>query len=38
LGSGRGIVVLEGKLINQRNEVVQEGERTMMIRRKPKEI
>ena len=34
----RGIVVLEGKLINQRGEVVQEGERTMMVRRRPKEI
>ena len=34
----RGIVVLEGKLINQRGEVVQEGERTVMVRRKPKEI
>ena len=32
----RGIVVLEAKLINQRGEVVQIGERTVMVRRKPK--
>ena len=31
----RGLVVLENKLFNQRGEVVQEGERTLMVRRKP---
>ena len=34
----RGIVVWEGKIINQRGEVVQEGERTLLVQRKPKEI
>jgi len=34
----RGIVVWEGKIVNQRGEVVQEGERTLMVMRKPKEI
>lgn len=33
----RGIVVFESRLINQRGEVVQEGERTIMIRRKATE-
>jgi acyl dehydratase len=33
----RGIVVWEGKIVNQRGEVVQEGERTLMVRRRPKE-
>lgn len=31
----RGIVVIEAKLINQNGEVVQEGERTVMVKRKP---
>ena len=31
---GRGIVTLETKLINQNGEVVQEGERTVMVRMK----
>jgi len=34
----RGIVVWEGRIINQRGEVVQEGERTLLVMRKPKEI
>lgn len=32
----RGIIVLESKLVNQRGEVVQEGKRTVMIKRKAK--
>jgi acyl dehydratase len=31
---GRGIVVFESRLINQRGETVQEGERTIMIKMK----
>lgn len=31
----RGIVVIEARLINQNGEVVQEGERTVMVKRKP---
>jgi len=34
---GRGIVVFESKLINQRGETVQEGERTIMIKMKSAE-
>lgn len=34
----RGIVVEYVTMVNQRGEVVQEGERTVMVRRKPKEI
>lgn len=32
----RGIVVFETRVINQRGEIVQEGERTLMIARKPR--
>lgn len=31
----RGIVVFDSKLINQRGETVQEGARTVMVKRKP---
>jgi len=32
---GRGVVVLATRLINQRGEVVQEGERTVMVKTRP---
>ncbi len=32
---GRGVVVLSTKLVNQHGEVVQEGERTVMIKTRP---
>ena len=34
----RGIIVLDAKLVNQRGETVQEGSRTLMIKRKKQEL
>jgi len=34
----RGIIVREVSLINQRGEVVQQGQMTVMVRRKMKEV
>jgi acyl dehydratase len=31
----RGIIIFEVKLINQRGEVVQKGERVLLVSRKP---